>query len=240
MRSFPLTRMAAALAATALAASVLLTGCGLNRPAASETPTGIVVSPIVTEATPSATASLAPVADLPAGHKWVATAGHGVKFAVPEAWSMVDLSSFSDPAAKEALKPIAERLGKTIDEYIAELTANDLMIAGPEVNGYASLISVPKEEAQSLGDLPTQEQAQAALASVQATVTAVTPVTTALGPVHVIAYSTPGTAAGSTVYCARLELPTVKNTAFLMVIESNAVADRDSLVTGVVTTLQKA
>ena len=213
-------------------------GCGI-KPGASDTPTGLVVSPVVT-ATPSASVSLPPASALPDGSKWVTTAGHGAKFAVPGTWEMFDLTTFSDPAVRAALEPIATRLGKSVDDYIRELTTNnDLIVTGPDAGGIGPSISVRKEEAQTIGDLPTKDQAQAVVAELTGTVTSVAPVTTSLGAGYAIAFTRPGDT-GATLYCATLDLPTPRGTAFMMTVESTTEAERDTLVKAAVQTLQKA
>jgi hypothetical protein len=235
----PLSRWVAASCVAVVCAGAL-GGCAV-KPGASDTPSGLVVSPVATSGTPSASVSLPPTSALPSGAMWVTTAGHGAKFAVPGTWAMFDLTTFGDPAVKAALEPIAERLGKSVDDYIRELTTNnDLIVTGPDAGGYSPSISVRKEEGQTVGDPPSTTQAQTDVAALSGTVTAVTPVTTALGVGYAVAYTRPGDAAGVTLYCATVDLPTPRGTAFMMTVESNTAADRDALVATAVATLQKA
>ena len=232
-----LSRWAAACCVVALCGGSLA-GCAL-RPGASDTPGGLVVAPLVTE-TPTISVSLPPASQLPEGAKWVTTAGHGAKFAVPATWEMFDLTTFGDPAVKAALEPIAQRLGKSVDDYIRELTTNnDLIVTGPDASGYSPSISVRKEEGQTVGDAPATPSAQRDIAALSGTVTSVTPVTTALGVGYAVVYTRPGDA-GVTLYCATVDLPTPRGTAFMMSVESGTEAERDALVKTAVETLQKA
>lgn len=232
----------AALACAALACAALLGGCATTRPG-QETPTGLVVSPVTTASTAASTASvsLPPAPPLPAGSQWITSAGHGVKFAVPSDWTMFDLTQFTSPNVRAALEPVAKRLGKTVDEYIQDLTQmNDLIVTGPARGGVTPSISVRKEEAQVVGAPPTTEQASAQVAPVSGTVTAVSAIVTPTGAGYLVSWTRPGDAPGTTLYCATLGLPSAKGTAFVLAAESDSADSRDALVQGVVATLQPA
>lgn len=223
--------------------ALLLAGCAPSQP--EPTPSGFTVSPVSASAsgTPTASVSLvlpAPSA-LPANSAWFTSAGHGVKFALPSAWAMFDLTRFNDPAVKAALAPLAEAAGKSLDEYLADLTLyNDLIITGPARGPYSPTASSRKEEAEALGPTPTVESAQTKLAALKATVTAVNPSVTPLGAGYTILFTRPGDTTGQVLACGLLALPSAKGTFFQLDIESDSTTERDALVAGVLATLQKA
>lgn len=243
----PLRRTVAAALITGLAAASGLAGCSAPAPGPSATPgpAGVTVSPApVAGSTAPAEPSVAlpAPAPLPAGGAWVMSAAHGVRFAVPAGWGMFDLSTFTDPAVRAALEPVAAKLGLTVDEYIRQLTQrNDAIVTGPDRNGFSATVSVRKEAAQVSSYVPTVAEAQALVESIGATVTAVDRVTTPLGPGYVTRYTRPAEANPATVlHCAGLGLPSVKNTMFLATVESDQDAERESLILLVTTTLQRA
>ncbi len=239
---FPSSRSAAA----GLAVLVLAAGAGCTAravPAVTE-PGGMTVSPAPAASSPAVGPSVAlpAPAPLPAGGAWVASAAHGVRFAVPAGWAMFDLSRFADPAVQGALEPVAAKLGLTVDEYIRQLTQlNDAIVTGPDRNGFTPTISVRKEAAQVSGTVPSVADAQQLVAAIGGTVTSVDPLTTPLGPGYVTRYTRPSDAAGAPVLaCASLGLPSAKDTMFLATVESDQQPERDGLIDLLATTLQRA
>lgn len=235
-------RLAALPLATVLVMGLALGGCSVRPPMTEPTPTTSVsvTVGVPTDASPAPTVFPAPT-PLASGQKLVASASHGVKFAVPKSWSVLDLTTFDDPDVRKALEPLAKELGKTVDAYVEDLTKNhDLIVTGPEKSGYSPSVSVRKEEAQTLGSLPTTEKAAADIAGVNGTLEAVTAVTTPIGPGYEVAYSRPDAAANATRYSATLVIPSATGTVFLCALEAASAADRDAVASGIVATLQKA
>nr|NLI49877.1 hypothetical protein [Propionibacterium sp.] len=241
----PLLRPVAAALVAGLTLAVGLAGCAAPAPSATVEPAGVTVSPApATTATPTAGPSeaLPAPAPLPAGGSWVTSAAHGVRFAVPAGWGMFDLSTFTDPAVRTALEPVATKLGLTVDEYIRELTQrNDAIVTGPDRNGFSATVSVRKEAAPVSSYVPTVAEAQVLVEAIGGTVTAVDRVTTPLGAGYITRYTRPAEANPATVLsCASLGLPSAKNTMFLATVESDQDAEREALLTLITTTLQRA
>lgn len=233
--------MGRVLPGLALAAVLLTAGCATVPPATSPSvPTPAASTPSLTVGTPTPTPTPTPLpspAKLTGRQKYVQSAGHGVKFGVPTAWTMLDLSTFADPDVRQALEPFAKKLGLTVDEYVAQLTQEtDLIVTGPEAAGFTPTITVRREEAQTLGEVPTTEKAQADVAAVQGTVTAVTPLTTALGPGYCVTYRHPDGSA--TRYAATMVLPSAKKTVFLLSLDTTTASDRDAIADGIAATLR--
>lgn len=225
------------------ASLIVVAGCSVSPPveapsaAAPSTPAASLT--VNAEPTPSVPPTLPSPSPLSSQQKYVESASHGVKFAVPKSWSMMDLSTFADPDVRKALEPIAKKLGLTVDEYVTQLTEDtDLIATGKETDGYSPSVSVRKEEAKTLGDVPTQEDAKADVDAIGGTVTSVKPELTPLGPGYSIVYSHPGEDASTTRYGATMVLPSSHDTVFLLTLDAATASDRDALVTGIVTTLR--
>jgi len=233
-------------AAAALLAAAALGGCSMGPAltAVPSSPTGAVVSPVDAPSSPAASApvSLPAPEPLPSGGAWISTAAHGVKFGVPAGWQMFDLSTFTDPAVRAALEPVAQKLGITVDAYIQQLTMqNDLIATGPERSGFSPTVSVRKEAALKSDYVPSKEEAQAQVAAAGGTVTEVQRLTTPLGVGYATLYTrVAADLGGRTIHCAQLGLPSARNTMFLAVVESDQPAERDALVHLLTATLQPA
>ena len=231
-----------AAGASGLLLAVALAGCTPPAPAVTASPTGVVVSPVdaPSSATASAPVSLPAPEPLPSGGTWIATAAHGVKFAVPAGWAMFDLSTFKDPTVRKALEPVAQRLGISVDAYIEQLTMlNDLIATGPDRSGFSPTVSVRKEAALKSDYVPSKQDAQRQVADAGGTVTDVVRLTTSQGAGYASLYTRSAVdLGGRTIYCAGLGLPSARNTMFLAVVESDQLAERDALVRLLSTTLQ--
>ena len=227
----------------ALLCAAAMAGCSApTAVTAVTTPAGITVSPTRPTAGPSSAVSLPAPAPLPAGHSWITSAAHGVKFAVPAGWGMFDLSTFADPTVRAALAPVAAKLGLSVDDYVRQLTQqNDAIVTGPDRGGFSPTISVRKEAAQVSSYVPSVADVQALVDKIGGAVTAVDPLTTPVGAGYAARYTRASDSNPAvTLHCASLGLPSVKNTMFLVTVESDSAADRDALVGLVTATLQRA
>lgn len=225
----------------AVASAVLLAGCsGTASTTSRGTPSNgdVTVAPVQVSAPATTPVSLPPASPAPADAVFVTSASHGVKFALPKGWKIFDLTTFTKPEVRDSLAPIAKKLGKSVDDYIRELSSNnDLIVTGPERDGFAPSVSVRREAASMSDYVPTLEDSQSRLKDI-GTVTAVDRLTTPLGLGYAEVYTRDD--AGKTRYCALLALPSAKGTIFMGTVETDSAADEASLVTGIVTTLQPA
>jgi hypothetical protein len=186
-------------------------------------------------ASPGSGPSVSPAA-LPADSQWVTSTTHKIKFAAPKAWAVYDIVRVKDPSNKAAVEATAQRMGKTYDEYVQQVTSSiDVMVTGPASGDVTPMINVVKQAWPRSDDIPTVADMTTQLAGLDATVSRVDRVTTALGNGYAAHY----TAAGPPVsYGVVLGLPSSSNTMELVTCVGPTAADADASAQLVITTLQ--
>ncbi|MGL5819544.1 MAG: hypothetical protein ACRCYR_18430 [Phycicoccus sp.] len=169
------TLRSTALTTTTLLAAVLLSGCSGDDTSTSSS--GSV----------GASTSASPSAAAPDGYRLVESPGVRTRFAVPEAWTVVDVKKAIDGGDQKGLDVAAESLGITTDQFAQAAQSIDLMVIGPRKDGFSPNINaVPTPD---LTDLPPAEQVTGELTGIGAKVGSAREETTPAGPALVVPYS---------------------------------------------------
>lgn len=212
-------------------AFAVVTGC--SSAPTPNTPTMVTVSP--TSSTPSPTPVIQipttawPVPSAYPDAQRVHSASHLVSFSVPADWKQFDVSTFQDPEVRASLEPLAKQVGKSVDDYIHEIsTATDMIVRSPEREGRTSTVSVRREQIQQ-STVPTMDEASASLRAAKATVSKVTPLSTPVGAGYAVFFSRTDDA-GAAWSGAILGLPASQGTTFLATVESDKPDEVEKIV----------
>jgi hypothetical protein len=146
-------------------AVVLVAGCGAGTSAPKADPPPVSPSSSApATASPSISSSPSakptPVAQVPQGWHRVRAKKSGLSFAVPKAWTRLEVSTLADPALKATWEKFAKSLGITPEQLKQVFSRIDLMAVSPTLRkaDYAEVEVVPDP---ILAELPTREQLRA-------------------------------------------------------------------------------
>ena len=134
----------------------------------------------------ASSASAGPSAEAPQGTSWVETRASGLRFAVPEDWSVFDTASLTQDRDEALIKELTETFGMTEEQLAQTFEQMDLMVVGPPQDDFAPNVNVVRN---LLTALPAGSAMAAELESVGATVGTPSEETTPLGPAVVVPYS---------------------------------------------------
>lgn len=134
----------------------------------------------------ASSASAGPSAEAPQGTSWVETKASGLRFAVPEDWTVFDTASLTQDRDEALIKELTETFGMTEEQLAQTFEQMDLMVVGPPQDDFAPNVNVVRN---LLTALPAGSAMAAELESVGATVGTPSEETTPLGPAVVVPYS---------------------------------------------------
>ncbi|MGL4177552.1 MAG: hypothetical protein ACRCSN_15915 [Dermatophilaceae bacterium] len=171
------TRRSATSMTTTLLAAALLAGCSGDPSASSRGPS---------EAGPTTSPSTTGAA-APSGYRVVESPGVRTRFAVPEAWTVVDVEEAIAGGDQKGLGVAAQSLGVTTEQFTQAAQSIDLMVIGPRKDDFSpSINTVP---APGLTELPRADQVSGELTGIGAKVGSAREETTAAGPALVVPYT---------------------------------------------------
>ena len=134
----------------------------------------------------ASSASAVPSAEAPQGTSWVETKASGLRFAVPEDWTVFDTASLTQNRDEALIKELTETFDMTEEQLAQTFEQMDLMVVGPPQDDFAPNVNVVRN---LLTALPAGSAMAAELESVGATVGTPSEETTPLGPAVVVPYS---------------------------------------------------
>lgn len=165
----------------AFLAAIGLVGCSSS----GDSPSAATEASTATSAgTSSASASSTTAA--PAGTQWAEATGTGVRFAVPETWTVNDPAKVLAQGDPDAIEKVAEALGVTASQFEDAAKSTELYVMGPTRNGFSPNISVMPN---SLTSMPTSAAMASDMESIGAKVGTARNATTPLGDAVVLPYT---------------------------------------------------
>jgi hypothetical protein len=174
----------------ALAGVLVVGGCGLSGNGSTDASSGpaSVSAGSTTAAAGSPSPSPSDSSEPPVGAVWATATGTGVRFAVPEEWSVIDPSALLEQGDADALASAAESLGISPDQMKGVADQVDLLVMGPPEKDFAPNVNVVPNP---VAEMPGDAALKADLGTIGAKVSDIRPATTPLGDAKVVSYRLP-------------------------------------------------
>ncbi len=175
---------------SACAAAVLVAGGLAGCSGGGGATAGAASAATSTKASPSPSASAsagagAASASAPAGTTWVQAKTSGLRFAVPDDWTVFDATAITEGKDKAMIKELT-RMYQVDESQLAQMFGQmDVMVLGPVESKFAPNVNVVPN---GLTKLPPATDLAAELGKLGATTGTPKDVTTALGPAILVPY----------------------------------------------------
>ncbi len=173
-------RVLASVSVAVVLGATGLSACGSGTPDAGGTSAAA-------SATASASASPSPAStDAPDGMTWAESQRAGMKFAVPEDWTVIDPKTLFEKGDKKAIADAAAAMNVTSDQLQQAAGQIDLMVFGTAENGFSPNVNVVPN---GLKSLPSADALAAELKTIEADPGEGSEVTTPLGKAVLMPYT---------------------------------------------------